>query len=133
MINSNNKVKKTELVVQKKNKCENIYEFKHKDYDGVSRRLISGPLLTMMKNTYLIGDIEEGEGIEFIALEEPISCDFDFLVGSAISLDQNRQAVSFKVICRPIASGKEFEPWEDILDIKDPQAADAINIQTDSC
>jgi len=71
---------------------------RHLHYDRTGRQRISnGILLPMVANVYGVLKVENGEGLEFFALRNPIQWDFQKMLGFFTSMNMDRTILSSRI------------------------------------
>jgi len=80
----------------------------HVDRQNVER-VSSGVLLPLVSNIYGILEVENGEGLEFLALRNPVNWAFQKLMGFMISMNMDRS-----VLCARIFIEREGISWDGI-------------------
>ncbi len=68
-----------------------IWEFRHAHQDASGTvKSSDGMFLLIGPTIYLLGDVSEGNGIDFICLNDELSHDAQYLTGFEVSIDHNR-------------------------------------------
>lgn len=81
----------------------------HKHYDVYMRpRVSKGFLLPVVRNIYFLMNVEDGEGLEFIALKEPVQSDFKRMLGFITTMNTDRKLLSSHVCLE-----RETENWSE--------------------
>ncbi len=102
---------RSEIIVKEKLKNSNIWEYEHTK-SGFMKELIrsDGPVLSIDRGIYLIGDIENGGGIEVFHLKAPLSNTFSVVVGLVLTLTYTNEPIAAKVVLHKCDEGEDEIP-----------------------
>lgn len=116
-----NVVVKSRLRIDRAHGRDAVPKVRHYHHDRLGvERLSTGVFLPLVSNVYGILEVENGEGLEIIALRNPIQWAFQKMMGFLISMNMDRNILSARVfIERDCTSWNRLSPRFTVDDIKD--------------